>query len=33
MSIEYESPKVIDRLIKSAERTTGESYTNLTEAH
>lgn len=33
MSIEYESPEVIDRLIKSAEETTGESYSTLTEAH
>ena len=33
MSVEYESPKVIDRLIKSAEATTGESYSTLTEAH
>ena len=33
MSIEYEARKVIDRLKKSAEETTGESYANLTEAH
>lgn len=33
MNIEYESPKVIDRLIKSAEETTGENYQTLTEAH
>lgn len=33
MSVEYESPKVIDRLIKSAEETTGESYSTLTDAH
>lgn len=33
MNIEYESPKVIDRLIKSAEKTTGENYNTLTEAH
>lgn len=33
MSIEYEARKVIDRLKKSAEETTGESYVTLTEAH
>jgi hypothetical protein len=33
MSIKYEAPKVIDRLIKSAEETTGENYDTLTEAH
>lgn len=33
MSVEYESRRVIESLIESAEATTGESYTNLTEAH
>lgn len=33
MSVEYESRKVIDRLKKSAEETTGEGYATLTEAH
>jgi hypothetical protein len=33
MSVEYESRKIIDSLRESAEATTGESYTNLTEAH